>query len=587
MSSSRRRMRVRVRGLVALPLLLALGCPRSATPPDMEPDGGVVPDPDGGAMDDGGPDGDEPPPPPPCEDAVLRCGRFAYGDVEGLRYTTDSTSGLTDAWGRFRYREGEAVTFSVGDVSLGTAQAAPVLSPFDLQGAAPITDEAALRVALRTLDDVAPFDRAANVAFFLASLDADLDPSNGVDVTDWHEVLAGASLAFDAPLYRFSRREGFLRLARRFGVNRNVLVDVAIAELYRALGIVVPAHMTATMRETLGPDDTFSYAETYTYDARGLLVRSTYNSIEVGPPYSVSETTYDAYGREIAEHERQRLDGDEVPWSEVVRTYDARGNVVTWREQTDEDGEGMLDPPIVYAFVYDAHDNLLTRTTTGHPSPWVHAHTYDAHGNALVSTTTIGGQLFERIDRTFDATDRVLTTVTESPPYIPRRHDYTYDAQGRVARIGHVLLSSPEVLFDVDTRVYDAGGWLHTRTVSSRTGTPDAVEWVGVYDALGRATRVVEDRGFDGATFRVTAETSYAYNASGDLAGYVIERRDHGNTTTWGQNVTHVYGAGGEALERVWTTFGVGRSVVRQTYTHTVVPDGVRALVRTYSPYGP
>ncbi len=47
------------------------------------------------------------------------------GPIRGLKYQTPSSSGLTSARGEFRYRRGEAVTFLVGGLVLGTAPGAP------------------------------------------------------------------------------------------------------------------------------------------------------------------------------------------------------------------------------------------------------------------------------------------------------------------------------------------------------------------------------------------------------------------------------------------------------------------------------
>ena len=46
-----------------------------------------------------------------------------------LSYTTPTLSGMTNADGEFLYEEGEAVTFSIGDITLGTAQGQDVITP--------------------------------------------------------------------------------------------------------------------------------------------------------------------------------------------------------------------------------------------------------------------------------------------------------------------------------------------------------------------------------------------------------------------------------------------------------------------------
>jgi len=107
------------------------------------------------------------------------------GIVSGVAYTTSSgLSGLTDEDGSFQYREGDAVTFTVGAVVIGTASAA---------------DLAAGQVFLQDLADVSRGDLndeyVENMAVLLQSLDADGNASNGITITAaTHAALENASL---------------------------------------------------------------------------------------------------------------------------------------------------------------------------------------------------------------------------------------------------------------------------------------------------------------------------------------------------------------------------------------------------------
>lgn len=71
-------------------------------------------------------------PVPRPEPGATSVGQFKDANVEGLAYRTASQSGITDAAGRFRYRPGEDVQFGVGGIDLGSAPAAPVVTPLDL-----------------------------------------------------------------------------------------------------------------------------------------------------------------------------------------------------------------------------------------------------------------------------------------------------------------------------------------------------------------------------------------------------------------------------------------------------------------------
>jgi len=65
---------------------------------------------------------------------ALLTGGFRDGPFVGLHYRTPSREGITDEDGRFFYKAGEAVTFFIGRLCIGTADAAPHLTLADLGG---------------------------------------------------------------------------------------------------------------------------------------------------------------------------------------------------------------------------------------------------------------------------------------------------------------------------------------------------------------------------------------------------------------------------------------------------------------------
>jgi hypothetical protein len=98
---------------------------------------------------------------------VLTNGVFVDSPVEGLDYETGSEFGLTGLSGGFNYREGEMITFSIGDVILGQAAGKYMLTPIDLvQGAADETDST-----------------VTNICRLLQSLDQDGNLQNGIQIT--------------------------------------------------------------------------------------------------------------------------------------------------------------------------------------------------------------------------------------------------------------------------------------------------------------------------------------------------------------------------------------------------------------------
>ncbi|WP_417533544.1 choice-of-anchor K domain-containing protein, partial [Marinobacterium stanieri] len=111
------------------------------------------------------------------------------GIVAGVAYLTSSgLSGMTDENGSFEYREGDSVTFLVGNVVVGTASA---------------SDLAEGQVFLQDLANVDRSDLnneyVENMAVFLQSLDSDGNAANGISISAaTHAALSGANLNLQA-----------------------------------------------------------------------------------------------------------------------------------------------------------------------------------------------------------------------------------------------------------------------------------------------------------------------------------------------------------------------------------------------------
>ncbi len=103
-------------------------------------------------------------------------GYFIDSGVDGLNYTSSPSglSGVTSNGGRFDYESGDTVTFYIGNLQLGGAAAAGVITPMGLA------------------DTNDPADsKAINISRLLQTLDADGDPDNGIDIST--EVQAAAA----------------------------------------------------------------------------------------------------------------------------------------------------------------------------------------------------------------------------------------------------------------------------------------------------------------------------------------------------------------------------------------------------------
>jgi hypothetical protein len=98
-------------------------------------------------------------------------GSFIDSPVQGLDYYSATHSGVTDQDGHFMYQAGEMMTFAIGDVLLGEAMAAEVMTPMDF------IDESE-----RPFDVTHPV--VTNMGRFLQSLDTDGNPENGIIISD-------------------------------------------------------------------------------------------------------------------------------------------------------------------------------------------------------------------------------------------------------------------------------------------------------------------------------------------------------------------------------------------------------------------
>lgn len=108
---------------------------------------------------------------------------FFDSPVEGLEYSSGDLSGETDRNGLFQYRPGTPVTFSVGNIQLGSCTPSGVVSPVNLAAGATHIDDA---------------PRILNIARFLQTIDADNTVQNGIRINAATRVAAiGESIDFD------------------------------------------------------------------------------------------------------------------------------------------------------------------------------------------------------------------------------------------------------------------------------------------------------------------------------------------------------------------------------------------------------
>lgn len=133
--------------------------------------------------------------------AEVLTGVFLDSEVENLDYKTSRKSGVTDENGKYSYDiEGEAVVFSIGNLTFPAVPATGVVTPFELfQGT-----------------------KFQNFAFYnlvrlLMTLDEDGNPDNGITISDEAKKIASAAINFQVDFERFENNADVLNLIANAG----------------------------------------------------------------------------------------------------------------------------------------------------------------------------------------------------------------------------------------------------------------------------------------------------------------------------------------------------------------------------------
>ena len=213
-----------------------------------------------------------PDPPPPL------FGVFLDSAIAGLSYETETLSGETNENGEFRYREGETIAFSIGDIELGNAPGAPILTPLDL-----VEHTHLIHNPLPDNDIV------VNMVRFLQTLDQDGDPGNGIVITDAvHTSATATTIDFSSDIADFESDTAVLDFLA-VATNTGVLVDASEAL----------AHFETTLSDayTVPPGDPGT-VEGVVRDAQTSLAIANVDITVRDPDFStiVQSTTTDANG---------------------------------------------------------------------------------------------------------------------------------------------------------------------------------------------------------------------------------------------------------------------------------------------------
>ena len=128
-------------------------------------------------------------------------GYFIDSPVQGLTYTSTSYSGTTDELGRYDFAKGEAVTFKLGTITLGSSTSAKAIHVSDLFDDPEADDTETINLArlLLTLDSNADADDGIQLSAAAISEANLINFSNGIDFS---------SSSFDADVANYISKNG-------------------------------------------------------------------------------------------------------------------------------------------------------------------------------------------------------------------------------------------------------------------------------------------------------------------------------------------------------------------------------------------
>jgi len=166
-------------------------------------------------------------------------GIFVDSPVSGATWkASGGTSGITNSLGEFQYVQPEAgtyvetVTFSVGDIVLGTVEGIP------------FKGDLLYVTAVELTGSIDPLDPAAtNQLVFIQSIDSDQDPTNGITISEaTREAAVGVfdSLSFPLEDFSWDSRDQVVELIEAIAPGNRVVTDTEALDhfytTYAALG---------------------------------------------------------------------------------------------------------------------------------------------------------------------------------------------------------------------------------------------------------------------------------------------------------------------------------------------------------------
>lgn len=450
--------------------------------------------------------------------------------IEGLHYSSQSYSGETDKKGRFFYKPGEIVTFSVGATVLTSVKPHGGMTFSDLFGVSLPETQMTVTEAL-TSENTNGFHRMTNAMALLMLLDNDQNTASGIDVTAWQEPGKLPAINLNQDLYPFFYKTLASLAEQKNLVRERVIVSEPLMFIYKKAGIKVPAGIVVS--------DNYAYEKRYEYDEFGRLIKVFSKDKNV----TNFERMFDGNGRMTELKELKNSF-----WSDAVVQikYDEKGlstsryeglsvyvdeNDPLWEfykiywETFVEDNYGPFQ---LGTTIYTYHDNeriaYYDKNMDGSPESITYRRRgYDSEGNLTLIRNEIDSYAYGIIGgvvedvRTYDEKGNIHTRVTPEKMEIYSHEFYKNGA------IHYYSTFTQENESDWHERILNYNPDGTVRGAAFRAGNGDAVESISFsqyeYDESGRKILYSTDSNGDGIPGAVVHYT-YTDTPSGLLADY-------------------------------------------------------------------
>lgn len=462
--------------------------------------------------------------------------------VQGLSYRTISHSGVTDAAGGFEYRDGETVTFFLGDTDLASVAGKTSISPLDFAPQTELLTEAADILDAIKGRDTSDYVRMFNIVRLLMTLDEDNDPTNGVVISDdsrtaftdvslntdlGPRVFANAASGVIGGLDRIMMRGENVIAHFYKALEQPILVDdgkrqysVETDYAFDTDGDGVANNVSTWSYDDIGNrmrwerrNESRARIRVYSYNSAGYLARDEYDGHADGVADEVEIYEYDAAGNKSRYEYDEEADGI----MEEIETfvYDDSGNLT--RSEYDDDADGNADSRKTYS--YDSNGNLTRyerdRDIDGIADS-IETYTYDDSGNRIRYEKHGDGDGIADSIETYAYNDNGNQTRIEKDGNgdgsAETIETFTYDENGNDTRY-ETDDDGDGIADSIQTHTYDGNG-NKTRTEYDNDGDniTDNIETY-VYAEDGNKTRSEFDTGADGSADHIF---TYAYDENGN-----------------------------------------------------------------------